>query len=116
MGFGKQQHYGVTKKGLFKDPKGKHRKAMGDAIWLFLYYIGEADWDKGFIEETFYKKIKKETGIPERTAKRHTKRLRDKNYIKIGRTKNHGFCVWILKWIPRGKGVQNIVDNQNFQR
>ncbi len=56
MGFGKQQHYGVTKKGLFKDPKGKHRKAMGDAIWLFLYYIGEADWDKGFIEETFYKK------------------------------------------------------------
>lgn len=95
----------------------KHRKRIGPAIWLFLYFIDRTTKERqnknnpGEIEGWVYGKMPltlermaEETGIPERTISRYLVTLEGYEYIRTVRTP-HGLIILVQKsskW-PNGK-------------
>ena len=84
------------REGLFKDPSGKHRKRMGEAIWLYGYFHICADLETGQLVRT-YKTITNDTGISERTARRMVSKLQKYGYIHTNRLAR-GLAIQITKW------------------
>lgn len=84
--------------GLVRDPSGKHHKAIGAAIWLYLYFLVCANWKTG----KFFRKtdtIVAETGFSRRSIQRWLKILREAKYIET-RTNGRVLDVLITKWRP----------------
>ena len=69
-------------KGLLSDIDGKHRKAMGLSIWIYLYLLTYVNRKTGIFSRK-QKIIAQETGLPLRTIQRHLKRLAVQNYITL---------------------------------
>jgi len=86
------------REGLFKDPSGKHRKKMGEAIWLYGYLHICVDLETGQTVRK-YKTISNETGIPESSVKKMMLKLKRAEYIKTTRL-GQGLVVQITKWEP----------------
>ncbi len=84
--------------GLVRDVNGKHRKVMGQAIWLYLYLLLGANWQTG----TLLRKIPtiaSQMGMTERTVYRWLKVLRENRYIET-RSNGRALKVSITKWRP----------------
>jgi len=86
------------REGLFRDPSGKHRRRMGEAVWLYLYLHMCADLETGQLLRR-YKTIADETGIPESSAKKMMLKLKRDGYIKTSRL-SRGLVIQITKWDP----------------
>lgn len=83
-------------KGLATDTKGKHRKAMGLSIWLYLYLLTFTNRKTGFFTRR-QDTIAKETGLPLRTIQRYLKRLATQKYITLETTQKP-LQIRIEKW------------------
>lgn len=84
--------------GLVRDPTAKHYKAMGSAVWLYLYLLISANRSNGIVwrrQET----IVQQTGFNERTVARWLQDLRDRGYI-MSISNGRSLRILITKWRP----------------
>jgi hypothetical protein len=82
--------------GLANDINGKHRKAMGLSLWVYLYLLAYANRKTGIVHRK-QKIIARETGLPLRTIQRHLKRLATQHYITLD-TSERPLQIRIEKW------------------
>jgi CRP-like cAMP-binding protein len=83
-------------RGLSADPGSKHRIAMGASLWLYLYLLTYANRKTGMVRRRM-DQVQSDTGYPMRTIQRHLKRLEQKSYISLNRSK-HYLHITIKKW------------------
>jgi len=86
------------RKGLFCDPKGKHYRRLGMAIWVYGYLHQGADLETGKLVRK-YETIHQETDIPLRNIQRMMKKLEKLKYIEVVR-RPHCLSIQITKWRP----------------
>lgn len=84
--------------GLVLEQEGKHKRAIRQAIWLYLYLLLVASRETGRLYRRL-STITLETGFNPRSIQRWLKRLRDKGYIE---TVSNGrfLTISITKWKP----------------
>jgi hypothetical protein len=90
--------WGYVWRGLVVSENGQHHKAMGNALWLYLYLIIHADRKTGTLFR-ITKTIAADTGIAVRTIQLWLKILRNNGYIKTERT-GRALRIMITKWRP----------------
>jgi hypothetical protein len=89
----------ALKRTMVRDPK--HRRQLGELVWLLLYMFDIADWATGRIAGWKDQVASEENGIPLRTIRDQRQKLEKLDYItcKQGR---HGQEIIIHKWVnPR---------------
>lgn len=85
-------------RGLAVDPAAKHFRAMGSAVWLFLYFLVFANRTTGKLfrrTET----IAKDIGQSSRTISRWLNILKTGGYIEVRQT-GRSLQISITKWKP----------------
>jgi len=82
--------------GLLVDSTGKHYKAMGAALWLYLYLLIYANRTTGKLFRRL-STIADDTGIKVRTISRWLNVLRINGYIETKRT-GRSHSISITKW------------------
>ena len=87
--------------GLFTDPRGKHHKRMGKAIWVFLYILSKSG--NGGKTELKYGKISEAIGIPLSTVKRYVSILKSNEYI-VTRSDGRKLIIEVKKWRSLSNG------------
>lgn len=90
--------WGYIWQGLLYEETAKHYKAMGRAVWLYLYLIVYADRKTGIL----YRKtatIARDTGIGVRTIQYWLTKLRKGDYIITSST-GRALMITITKWRP----------------
>jgi DNA-binding transcriptional ArsR family regulator len=92
-------------RGLIADTESKHRKAMGSAIWLYLYLLTYSNRITGIVRRT-QESIKKDTGYPLRTIQLHLSKLKRTGYLTSEREGRH-LKIKILKWKAFKKVTHN---------
>lgn len=93
-------------KGLVIDTESKHRKAMGAALWLYLYLLTYTNRKSGIACRSL-PIISRETGYPVRTIQRHLKRLAERGYVTV-LDSTHTPKIRIEKWkLFNGKYVND---------
>lgn len=85
-------------KGLLVEPSGKHYKAMGSAVWLYLYLLVYANRSTGSLFRRI-PTIAKDTGLSSRTISRWLQILKKAEYIKVRQT-GRSLQISITKWKP----------------
>jgi hypothetical protein len=97
--------------GLVIDKKGTHCKTVKSAIWLYLYFLLNADRKTGRLMRKVTT-ICEDTGISERTIRRWLATLAGQKYIELRFT---GRClhIQIRKW--KGTGLQNMASQSGQQ-
>ncbi len=87
-------------RGLVADSSSKHRRAMGPAIWIYLYLLTYANRKTGIVRRT-QESMHHDTGYSIRAIQSHLQRLKRHGYI---RTEHSGryLTIYITKW----KGFQ----------
>ena len=96
-----QVWWGFLRSGLVRDPTAKHKKAMRQAVWLYLYFLVVANWRNG----TLFRKmstIATETGFHPRTVQRWLRTLRRAGYI-VTRSNGRSLLISLTKWRPISK-------------
>lgn len=100
------------KVGLARDPK--HRRTMGEGIWLYLYLVDHADWDTGVVDEFKDKDCAGDMEVSISWVRRHRRALEEATYIDTAPRGPKGLRVTITKWIdPRSEGVQKQTPLEN---
>ncbi len=66
--------------GLVMDPQAKHYHRLGQAVWLFLYFLVNANRRTGLLVRRA-RTISTQTGFKPRTIRQWLKTLRDEGYI-----------------------------------
>ncbi len=92
----------------------KHIDRMGQAVWLFLYFVCHVDSKTGETKNpTKYSEISERTGKSVSTIRRWREILVIQGYIKVTR-QTHGFSIKINNWKPFKKsgGTGNTNDNR----
>lgn len=69
--------------------ESKHRRAMGEAVWLYLYLHKEANWSTGVISRYRHDEAAAALDMPLRTVKRQMARLEGAGYISSARSKGY---------------------------
>lgn len=84
--------------GLLVEPTAKHYKAMGSAVWLFLYLLTYANRTTG---KLFRKRstIANDLGLSLRTINRWLQTLKQKGYIETQHSER-SLVISITKWKP----------------
>ncbi len=84
--------------GLLVEPTAKHYKAMGSAIWLFLYFLTYANRTTG---KLFRRRstIADDLGLSLRTVNRWLSVLKKKGYVET-RQSERSIVISITKWKP----------------
>ena len=85
-------------RGLVVDSSAKHYKAMGSAVWLYLYLLVYANRTTGMLfrrNET----IAKDTGMSTRTISRWLHSLKAGGYVELRQT-GRSLQISITKWKP----------------
>jgi len=84
--------------GLLVEPTAKHYKAMGSAVWLFLYFLTYANRSTG---KLFRKRttIANDLGLSLRTVNRWIAVLKQKGYIETQQNER-ALIISITKWKP----------------
>ncbi|MFN2152866.1 MAG: hypothetical protein ACK2T5_14780 [Anaerolineales bacterium] len=102
----------------------KHCQAIGQALWLFLYILDQADWEQGSLEGYTDAEAAQELGMSRITIRRWRMRLVEHNYITCRQTL-HSQILYVHNWSdPRQKwgaespdetryGAQDIVPAQH---
>lgn len=93
--------WGYVWQGLVVSKNARHYKAMGKAIWLYLYLIIHANRKTGVLYR-LTKTISENTGIPVRTIQQWLHILRKNGYITTERT-GRSIIISITKWRPISK-------------
>ncbi len=90
--------WGHIWKGLLAEHTAKHYKAMGRAVWLYLYLIVHANRTTGIL---FRKTITiaVDMGIPIRTIQHWLNLLRKHNYV-LTQSTGRSLIITITKWRP----------------
>ena len=84
----------TVKRGILEP---KHRFALGELIWLFMYILDITNWEEGVIEEWSDKGTAEEMDMPVATLVDQRRKLQDKGYITCER-KQHGIRVVVHNW------------------
>lgn len=85
-------------RGLAVEPTAKHFKAMGSAVWLYLYLLTFANRMTGNLFRRV-STIAGDMGLSCRTISRWLKILKDGGYIEVRRT-GRSLQISITKWKP----------------
>lgn len=85
-------------KGLLVDASAKHYKAMGSALWLYLYFLVFANRSTGALFRRIAT-IAKDMGLSSRTVSRWLNTLKTAKYIEARRT-GRSLQISITKWKP----------------
>jgi hypothetical protein len=91
-------------RGLVVDSDSKHVKAIGQAVWLYIYLIIHANRQTGVVLRC-YQTIVKDMGIPERSISRWFSILKEHGYIQAS-FNGKSFVIHIQKWKRVGKKPQ----------
>ena len=86
------------RRGLIIEPSAKHHKQMKQAVWLYLYFLLNADGRTG----TLFRRlstIAKDTGIQKRTVRRWLSMLKRNAYVSAEYNGNF-WVILINKWRP----------------
>lgn len=67
-------------RGLIADPEGKHRKAMGSALWIYVYLLSYANRRTGVVRRSLRLMVH-DTGYPIRTIQLNLQKLRLRGYV-----------------------------------
>jgi hypothetical protein len=87
------------KRGLLIDPK--HRMALGNRIWLYLFMLDVADWDTGKVIEWRDKAAADELQMPLSTVRTQRREIEEAGYISVNQ-KHNRLVITIKKWVnPR---------------
>lgn len=95
--------WGPIWRGLTVEETAKHYKAMGKALWLYIYLIVHANRKTGILFRML-PVIAKDMGIPLRTVRAWVLILRRRGYITT-QTNGRGLTITILKWKPLRKSL-----------
>ena len=88
--------FGPLYAGLTTDADAKHYRKMGQAIWLYLYLIANANFKTGILTSQF-NDIASEMGLPEATVRSWLGHLTKRHYVSVRRER--GEVVFkIAKW------------------
>jgi tRNA G26 N,N-dimethylase Trm1 len=96
--------WGPIWRGLLVEETAKHYKAMGRAVWLYMYLIVHADRQTG----TLFRQlptISKDMGLKVRTIRQWLAVLRKHGYINTVST-GRALKITIEKWRPIGKSIK----------
>lgn len=104
----KKFHWTPVMDGLFNDPNGKHHKAMGNSVWVFLHILSKCNWEGK--TELKIEQISIATGIPISTTKRYIGILRGKGYIMTYNT-GRKLKITVQKW----RSIRKEQPRKNFQ-
>ena len=85
-------------RGLIVDKSAKHYKAMGSAIWLYMYLLIHADRQTGILARKI-STIARDMHMSKRTVQYWLARLRKAGYV-IVRNSGRSLEVHIQKWKP----------------
>jgi DNA-binding transcriptional ArsR family regulator len=88
-------------RGLVVEPSAKHFKAMGSAVWLYLYLLTFANRTTGKLFRRI-STIANDIGLSSRTVSRWLKILKDGKYIEVRQT-GRSLQISITKWKPINK-------------
>lgn len=87
------------KRGFIRDPK--HRRAVGECVWLFEYMLDIADWTTGMIEDWKDADVAIDMGMPVSTIRDQRRKLDEAFYIHCTQ-KQYSQTIKIYNWInPR---------------
>lgn len=98
---GEKDWWAPVWKGLAMDSKAAHLQKMGNALWLFLYLLLNANRATGVLMRRI-KTISQDMGLPRSTTCRWLKILREGGYI-VTRSSGHSLTIGISKWRPVGE-------------
>lgn len=113
----KSDWWSPLRRGLIIESSAKHHEQMKQAVWLYLYFLLNADAREG----TLFRKlstINQDMGIPLRTIRRWLSVLRKHKYITAD-FNGYSWQIAINKWRPitnyskKGRGLLNRL-KQNF--
>ena len=94
----KNDWWSPLRRGLIIEPTAKHHAQMKQAVWLYLYFLLNADGRNG----TLFRRlstIAKDTGLQLRTIRRWLSLLRRYKYITADYN-GHFWQITINKWRP----------------
>ena len=104
------------KRGFIIDPK--HRIALGNRVWLYLYMLDVADWETGKVLEWRDRDAADDLQMPISTIRLQRRQLEDADYISCFQHKTHQ-TITIKRWInPRdyeNKGDYLLIPNGEEQ-
>ncbi|MDY6867011.1 MAG: hypothetical protein SVT56_03780 [Chloroflexota bacterium] len=101
------------KRGFIKDPK--HRVALGNSVWLYLYMLDMADWDTGKVVEWRDSAAADELQMPARTVRYQRQKIEEAGYITCHQEFQRQ-SIKINRWIdPRDMNDRslNSIDGDN---
>ena len=91
-----------VKRGLLTDPK--HRIALGNRLWLYLYMLDVADWDSGKVIQWIDRAAADDMQMPLSTIRTQRRELEDAGYISCHQHKRRQ-TITIKRWVnPREYG------------
>lgn len=83
-------------RGLVVDAEAKHYRAMGSALWLFIYFVIHANPKSGVLCRK-YQTIAGEMGISPRTVRSWLARLMQQSYVSVMQT-GRSQVIHISRW------------------
>lgn len=83
-------------RGLVVDAEAKHCRAMGSALWLFIYLIIHANPKSGTVNRK-YQTIAGEMGISPRTIRSWLTKLAQQSYVSVTQT-GRSQIIHINRW------------------
>lgn len=110
----KKEWWAPVWKGLVMDPDAAHFRKMGNALWLYFYFIVNANRSTGLLLRKV-RTICSDTGIPRRTIERWLLTLRKEGYIHTSTT-GRFLTIGISKWKPLGKAPDMTVQTPQSWR
>jgi hypothetical protein len=84
----------TVKRGLLEP---KHRFALGELVWLYLYILDITNWEEGVIEEWLDRGASEDLEMPLATLRDQRRKLEEKGYISTER-KQHGVKLIVHNW------------------
>jgi len=107
----------LTKKTFIKVRRGildpKHRRKMGEAVWLYLFILDRADWEEGAVIEYKDLDAAESLGLPLSTLRVQRRKLEDACYIRTIQHQ-HFLEITISKWEnPKEKNINKPVEGYN---
>ena len=84
----------TVKRGILEP---KHRFALGELIWLFMYILDITNWEAGTIENWLDRGAAEELEMPLATLRDQRRKLQEKGYITC-EPKQHGIRVIVHNW------------------
>lgn len=92
-------------RGLVVDAEAKHYRAMGSALWLFIYLVIHANPKSGTVNRK-YQTIAGEMGISPRTIRSWLTRLMQQSYVSVTQT-GRSQVIHISRW-KTASAYQNV--------